>query len=720
VRNLITLILMALPPAALAAGAVPRPIWHADVVPPRPGLPAVSVDLGYPGPYVSPYVCPITLHAVGGALPFDGYIGFRFAVNNKGTANIPIVARAVLRPHQPWTFTTTAQLNYFGELRREIALEWLDRSTEVVATSIAGIPPWSARPHRLRVLAPGQSDESAPAQDESIAAAESLPDVAIWYRGFGSFVIPLAVWLQLPVRIRDAVFASGIFVVFSGPPEPGQQLDAMTQALLPVTFEPRPGSYRIPWPYAATVDRVMTSVSWKARTGTAAAGSREMPYIVSNHVAAWVADTLAASSLLPAMEILPLPRRMAVRAVMASRQRHVSWPLLETARQIGRSFIPLIVVILVALLSLAIWMAMRRQPRVGAAIVALVIAAVIVIGRNAILPSGDGSGSAEALYRVDGRGLLAPGIVGHLVSQQFYGAMPLAELHTDSDFRRRTMTARVEGTNSSEIRDATTAPGWGMAIRNANWDSISRMSRRRELGETATVRVKERDGKHLVFEYQSPVAIDRIIAEWVYDDGYPRLGEAAPAGKTAGTVTIENGRMIGSLSPISWADLDWSSTPGHGRWGFSAIITFVHEQRKRADILEWRDSFPDSGSKSTSFLLDGWVNTDGTAEASRLFALPLAFMPPNAVMQISIPKALGGPDVAVSSAAGEFKAIRTGLAGAPTPWDSEAYAIPSEELQKIVNGGGILRVTLGPPRTPRIQDDDHREEITVEVWEKKP
>src|SRR6266508_6520439 len=78
----------------LAVSSAEAQTWHADVAPPRPALPSVTVDFGYPGLYVPWESAPIALHATAGDAPFDGYIGFRFRANERVAYDTPVISRA--------------------------------------------------------------------------------------------------------------------------------------------------------------------------------------------------------------------------------------------------------------------------------------------------------------------------------------------------------------------------------------------------------------------------------------------------------------------------------------------------------------------------------------------------------------------------------------------------------------------------------------------------
>lgn len=723
VRTLIALATVALLTPPVSAGVASREVWHAVVVPPRPGLPAVTIDLGYPGPYISPVRSPITLHATAGNLPFDGYIGFHFAVHNARAFNVPIVSRAVIRPHQTWSFTTEADLHYFGELKREIVIEWWDRSMEVESTGNAGVPPWSVRARRLLVMRPGEAPSaSLISDDESIERADALPDVARWYTGFRSVAIPLAVWLDLPRRVREAIFASGIYVVFSGLPAPSQRMDAIDRALLPVVFDQRPGSYEVPWPYrVAKAGPVAVPVSWRPKAGAVWTGSSVLPYIVSNQLTAtWVADDTALNIALPAMG--PAPIRIHDEQ---SRPPRVRSP---AVRDLVRSFFPLIATILIALMSLGLWVVMRRLPRPVLAIVAVALSAVILLGRDRIRPAGHGfERRPELIKRTTLGGVytyeihfpLAPGVVDHFTVERIYGASPLPAKEASPEVLRTSITNADQTAYPTEIRDSATASGWGVIVRNQAWDAVSRSSERRELGETPIVRVRQRDATKLVVEYESPVAVDWISAEWVYGDtGY--FGEAAASGGKSGTATIDSGVTLWSPREFPWRVLGLLETStdiplpaaAQGRPAFYTKVSLYQKTRSGTQMLQWVEPFPGADRKSGSFLIGGRLEGDANGTKSRLFALPVALIPSGARAVISVPKTLGARDVTVSCAAGSIKAIPTGHDG--TRFATEAYAIPSEMFRQIIQEGGMLKVTLSPTQESFFQT------AWVEVWEKKP
>lgn len=181
---LITLLIM-LASRAQAEVAAARKPWHATVPAPRPGLPAVTLDLGYPGPYIPAVNTPVALFATASDVPFDGFIGFHFAVGGRRTIDTPVIARATLRPRQPWTFQTIVTMRRWGAppdngaRPRELVVEWRNRAMEIIDSQSAGTPPWTTfgdelRP--LRIIEPDEQTISALGGEAHIERADALPD----------------------------------------------------------------------------------------------------------------------------------------------------------------------------------------------------------------------------------------------------------------------------------------------------------------------------------------------------------------------------------------------------------------------------------------------------------------------------------------------------------------------------------------------------------------
>ena len=711
-RSLIALLILVLPATASSATSGTGEVWHAVAAPPRAALPTVSISFGYPGPYISPVSAPMTLCATAGDLPFNGYIGFHLAVKNKRTFNTPVMARAVLRPHQSWAFTTQADLHYWGDQQREVVIEWLDRSMEKLASCNSGVPPWSARALPLRVLSPGQSPPSlSPA--ELAAKADTLPDVARWYSGFRSLLVPVSVWLDLSPGVRKAIFASGVYVVFSGLPGPAQHQDAIDRALLPVTFDPRPGSYETPWPYrVATSGPVAVSMSWHPKPGSSWTGLPEMPSIVSNQVATWVADETALGAALPAMTLSAIERQQRIGAV-ATR--------MPGPAALLRVFIPLIATILVALLSIAFWLVMRKKPRFALPLLAIGMSTLILLGRDRIRPSGSRSlprsaqnaaSPGEGIHSYDIFKPRSPGVIQHDWMETTYGEAPLPEKPASPEVWKTTITKGDPKLGAMEVESATTAPGWGTLVSPSNaWNTAQRYGQRRELGESAVVRIQTRTDKKLTIEYESPMPVDFVAAEWIVGDKHV-FGEASATGDRRGHVTIESGTTLWAAAESWWSS--YSSGDRQGLAGASVRVSLSRETRQNKQVLQWVEPFAQSSARRTPFMMHASLKDQEDGTKSCLFALPVARVPPGARAVIGVAGNFHASEVTVAWDGGSVIPATTPTDGNPF---FDAFAIPPEIVRQAVERGGVVKVTL---KSNLANTEHYWGNVWIKVLEKKP
>src|SRR5581483_6129529 len=272
--------------------------WHTEAVSPRSSLPSVSADLGYPGPYVPWRSAPITLHAKASDAPFDGYIGFHFRVKDHRTYDTPVIARATLKPHESWTFTTYAHLRRgdqsdrgSDQVGRELGIEWRDRSKSVIAVKAAGVPPWTTW-HDAAIPLRVDANASAPRQvfgrNAYVDTPGNLSDTARWYAGFSSVVIATEAWLDLPIRVRQAIFGSSLPVVFHGLPRANQQLTELDRALLPVSFSMQSNLRVVPPPYGDG-RQIAMPMSWTAKPFADRVGTGAMPFMVRTPASTWAA-----------------------------------------------------------------------------------------------------------------------------------------------------------------------------------------------------------------------------------------------------------------------------------------------------------------------------------------------------------------------------------------------------------------------------------------------
>lgn len=462
--------------------AEPGP-WHAVVTPPRAGLPAVAIDLGYPGPYIPPLNAPITLRAAGSGAPFDGYIGFRFSVRGSRTFDTPVTARARLQRGSAWTFSTFANMKRCcigTHIPREIEIEWRDRGARRIASVSAGVPPWAAWEEELlplRVVAAGE--ESVPptvlGRSAVVMSAAALPARAQWYAGFSTIVVPLATWLDLHDDVRTSMFASAVPLVFVGFPGAGQQLDAITRAALPVVFHGGAAAYVAPWPYG--VVRRDAPLSWTAKEGAGRLGPAQNPYLARTTAAAWMPDDAALSRPLPLLEWAApgaAVRSAALKTYETSGLSLSSIPLLA----LPRVFAGAVATLIALLLAISAWLLLRRKPRLVVAAAVVLAAGLLVAARSRVRP-------AASVKEEDVRLPVAPGIVDHLHVWRAYGPAPVTA-GADAVAPATALTGDYGIREEAEVRTSGTPPSMGVMVHDGDWDGFTRWSFRREIGDVTT------------------------------------------------------------------------------------------------------------------------------------------------------------------------------------------------------------------------------------------
>jgi len=703
IRALVTAGVVLVASLAEAQSLAPRAPWHAVVASPRAELPAVTIDLGYPGPYVPSQSSPIVLHAIAGDLPFDGYIGFHFRVSDHRTYDTPVIARAVLRPHEAWTFSTFVTLRRYGgtqqnTIPREIAIEWRDRSMTVKGFQSAGVPPWTQQRMPLRIAARENAEPaSVLGRSAYVEQATALSDRAQWYAGFADVVTPLDTWIDLPRRMREAILGSGINVVFFGLPRSGQQLDAIDRALLPISFDARQGSYRAPWPYGNSAT-VATPLSWVVKSGTYGVGNGALSYMVRSAVATWVADESGVSRPLPATMAIPIALWIAEnRSSSFDPNFHieVAWP---RPAQFLRVHQAAVLALAATLISVAGWLTLRRRPRAAITVGLLISAMFLLAARDRIRPR-------SGRYDVDVDTSLSPSIVDRVHLSRSHGPSPLPEEGGDAETMRTSITTASEEWGDAEVRTSSTPVSMGLLSRRRDWDAVTRSTRRHELGDGPEIRIRSREAENLVLDYKSTLAVNFVWAEWLCGEKLC-WGETAVRPGTHGGATIRN-RHLTWPEPERFARSARETTPASR--ASRTRVTLIQKRRVNTRIFDWLE--PAGNWQSGSFLiLDREMVRNGSG--SFAFALPQE-VSPTATALISV-KNRPSARVNLVWATGSTTLVPTGREG--LPFASRSYLVPPAALPEILANGGIVNVT--------ISSDEHAgsdiDTASIEIWEKKP
>ncbi len=661
--------------------------WHTEAVPPRSSLPSVSVDLGYPGPYVPWQSVPITLHATASDYPFDGYIGFHFRAKDHRTYDAPVIARAVLKPHESWTFTTYAHLlrgnvgdRMGDQIARALGVEWRDASNGVIAAQAAGIPPWTTW-HDPAIPLRVDATASAPARvfgrDAFVAAPQNLSDTARWYAGFLSVVISTENWLDLPLRVREAIFGSGLPVIFHGLPRANQQFAELDRALLPVSFSAQPGAYVIPQPYGDG-RQMPVPMSWSAKPFAARVGPGVMPFMVRTAASTWMASEDGLR--------LPLPFTHREDSVVVKHEfdaTEIDESKVPGLAVLIRHFWSALVLFFAAMAGIAGWIMLRRRPRIAAVAFLLLVAAGCLMTRNRIRP-------ASEVRHMQATTMIQPGLVSVARIIASYGTAPIPPAALDSELARTSLTRADEGWGRTEERTSDTPMLMGTFSSSRDWDGIKRWTYRRELATSSPIRIiRASDRTHLDLEYETTFKVRTAYAAWICGDAICH-GRTDASGEK-GSARIENGKF-------QWVNPELFYSHGGRRDVLPRVILLGDD-----DMIDWTGEGPES---SGSFAIRGNLRTvDGVPVAS--FALPVASMRGDEQVSIDITNVWVVQEVSLATSRGSVVL---------QPAGRTAYTIPNDLLHQLLAEGGVVSVRLKatPPQIPAFFND-----IMIEVRENK-
>ena len=692
-RAMIAAALLLVPFFAAASVRKTSDQW-VTAVPEKSGLPTVEVSLGYPGGYIPRGFVPIALRARGADRPFEGTIGFRFAIRGQRSFDMPVVSRVDIGPGQTWSFSTWGRIPN-GD--RELEIEWRDPSLRLLAAVRTLAIPLHVR-RVLRVIADQAASPPATALGSPIYSVtiKDLSDEAQWYMGFRAIALPTELWLDLPAGTRSAIFGSGIFVVFVGTPRAGQTLDAEARALLPVSFESRPATVNVPWPYAlAGRDRVTTSMAVKPVAGASIIGNVEAPFVVSTtmRTAAWVAVEGALDRPLPAFEVTSL-----------ARDRHASPSIARPSlQQLVRNHVAMIATILVAVLTILLWLQSRRTPRWIVMALALIVTMIVVAADQRIRPMPD-------THEVEIITPLGPGMVDHYRATYVGGRRPLDEAVRPKELARTSINGMDDIYRTAEVRRANTPAGAGSLYGSGDYEAVLRWTSRREVGTAPAVRVRSCDAEKLTLEYESPEPVNEIVASWSVD-GKRHSGGIVVDGEKRGTATIRSG-----VAP--WPETSWFSgmffrgyTLAMGERLTKGIeVSLVHRTRRATKQVRW--SQPLVRTNGTEPLkIDGTLRAASPDTLSGLFVLPAANRIPRGPALVAIPTRVSVASITLRWPSGNGATSETSADASSL--GARGYEIPVAILHRIVESGGVFEVAVQGRTTVPAESN-----ATIELWEK--
>jgi hypothetical protein len=519
----------------------------------------------------------------------------------------------------------------------------------------------------LRVLADAAT---APAETLGVPTYAATPGdllpEAQWYRGFRSLAVPTAIWLDLPPATREAIFGSGIAIVFTGTPREGQMIGPRDELLLPVSFRANSGSYIVPWPYASEGHSIPATMSWTADPETTAFGSAGAPYIVSDgSTVAWAADEKALELPLPAMHAVSTGRPNPVTTAGGK----------PAARQLLRAYVPMIVTILAALLSLALWLASRRAPRIAIAAAALGSSLFIIAAEKRIRPLPD-------RHEIEIVSHLSRGLVERHHGRYIAALSPLDEAMPPGD-----VTSWIHAGDGvdrpGEIRGPDTPPGAGGLLGHGEVEAALRWSWRRDAGTVAQVAVVRLDPSSITLQFDAPHPVNEIRASWYAGLRYVS-GSITLPGRKSGIVTIRAGRFIWQES---WFD-DRVGRAGGLPPGDGTTVLLVQRARARTKAIRWWQ--PRSGE-------DDMLGIAGTL--GRTAAEPGAMSGTFVLPAGDLEKRTASVIVPVATPVESILLTWPGGSAAPQRVSSDEstrqqFAVPEEALKQIIESGRACQVTV--------------------------
>lgn len=643
--------------------------WHAVAAPPRAGLPAVEVDLGYPDGFVSISSSPIRLRARTADRPFDGYIGFRLQVGGIKTIDNPVLSRAVLRPRSEWSVATWIRVSQIGDRafeNRELVVVWRDRNLKAIAVQAVGRPVWSS-PRPLRIAGAGEAvpDATYLGTPAVVLPPSALSDQPRWYAGFSSIVVPTAVWLTLPDPVRNAIFRAPLRVHFFGAPPAEARLSTIDGALLPIE---RKGT------------------AWRAKDGANFLGSREAPSLAVSEVAVFAAreDDL----------------RTAVPTFARRREGLYEEPLVLRKSplrpaEILREYRALVVFVAVALTIVFAWFLLRRGSwrTTFLAAPALVAAALLLMGsREWIRP-------ATGTHLYTERRLAAPGVVAVMSVLYDYGPAP----HSVAASMLPAFEGSITGADSvhaAEVRGEDTLPGTGTLL-GEQWRTFVRYASHREAGTPAVIRIVSKTDREMVVDFEADRRIDYVAARWT-TNGMQRQGETRVGSRSRGRVTIRDREELSNmLWEVVWRSADIAgrlsarSSLGDLPFGGVTRVTLFDVERDRTILLAHVEPAEEVAPASPYQILSR-LNPGPAGIRVTSMVLPRP-VPGNArvllrlsqtdwrdLLKLSVLTLEGEGGIATL----DLRALRESSA-----------EVPASELRRIAPNGGVIRLSIDPKNT---------------------
>jgi hypothetical protein len=237
-----------------------------------------------------------------------------------------------------------------------------------------------------------------------------------------------------------------------------------------------------------------------------------------------------------------------------------------------------------------------------------------------------------------------------------------------------------------EVRAPGTPAGFGELHRPGRpWVATWRVTKRRELGTPATIRVHSRDAKRLVVEYDSATPVNYIVADWI-TDGIRYYGETHVRSRRGMATVVASQRTgAGLFFWAKWMRQIW-------QWDTTTMRTSIgllHVERDRMVVVRHTDERPPSPAR---YFIAAPLQPNQQGRLSALLVLPAAATD-GATIVFLIPGGSArfnkGREVAITiSGRGGIARLQP---SAQAPYGAELSA---SEALRIAPEGGLVKVDM--------------------------
>src|ERR1044071_9230199 len=223
---------------------------------------------------------------------------------------------------------------------------------------------------------------------------------------------------------------------------------------------------------------------------------------------------------------------------------------------------------------------------------------------------------------------------------------------------------------------------WKCVLRARHRDSAISILRAAYGERRGAIRIRSRDAEKLVVEYDSAIPVDRIAAEWIWNDR-KHYGETGVT-SSRGVATIRSFRMAWQEGGTWLSARPW----GERSPGWRTSVELMHATRGRTVLIQFPQQFP---AAAQAFIAVAVLPRDEHGDLAMLLALPAPVNGPAEVMIDRGPSRL--------HQAGNVRAVMLSGPGGTarrTPSSTVPFGMtfPAEDMRRIAPAGGLIRVSV--------------------------